>query len=270
MNYFLAAAAINLLVSFRDTPSANKALNIISVETWGSQASSFAIRDWLVFIRSANFSWGIRLVLLLSRTALHNAKRSSTNCSSCDVSPRNSEAVPTLHPRASRRRRIARFIFLLRDDTVRDFYFSGIVLTVFCIPRWFQEVYGWSSYRKLPVSQSLRNRCDIRFAMNAVHPGSEVHDNSSQSLSEGGNVEDQEAPHFEVSLEKIPLLFLPLLKTVESGYLHIARLYVFLPLFLDAQRRNRDGRAEATTNSMSYMTYLVKLEFSLPFELSNI
>jgi hypothetical protein len=58
--------------------------------------------------------------------------------------------------------------------------------------------------------------------MNAVYPGFEVHGNFSLSPAKVGNVENQEAPHFEAILENNPLLFLHLLKMAEFGYLHIA------------------------------------------------
>jgi len=84
--------------SFFETPSASKDLMRRSMETAGSPASIFAIRDWLDFMILASSDW---VSLLLTRFAFNlslSANFSSIYAISSTESPRNSSAAPNFHP----------------------------------------------------------------------------------------------------------------------------------------------------------------------------
>jgi len=102
--------------SRRDAPRAKSDRMSRSSDTEGSPASILATRDWLDRSRLAS-SACVRLRRRRhSRSPSASCALNSTYAASSWVSPRKSWAVPTFHPRASRRRRFSsRMVVLPRS-----------------------------------------------------------------------------------------------------------------------------------------------------------
>jgi hypothetical protein len=91
-------------------PSSNRALTSNSIETDGSPASILATLDWLDWRRLANSTWDRPYCFLRARTLRLRASFISIRAASASERPRNSFAVPTVHPAARSR---ARLLFLI-------------------------------------------------------------------------------------------------------------------------------------------------------------
>ncbi len=93
--------------SRREAPRISSDLTSRSKETDGSPASILATRDWLEWIRLASCVWVSFRRRRQSRKPTASRTLSSTYAASPALSPRNSRAVPTFQPLASRRRRFS-------------------------------------------------------------------------------------------------------------------------------------------------------------------
>ena len=93
--------------SRREAPRTSSDLTSRSNETDGSPASILATRDWLEWSRLASWAWVRFRRRRQSRRPIASRTLSSTYAASPALSPRNSRAVPTFQPLASRRRRFS-------------------------------------------------------------------------------------------------------------------------------------------------------------------
>jgi hypothetical protein len=106
--------------SRRDAPSVRSDRMSRSIETDGSPASIFAIRDWLDRSRLASSACVRFPRRRHSRSPIASCALSSTYAASSAVNRRNSWAVPTFQPFASRRRRFcSRTVVLLHSANAR-------------------------------------------------------------------------------------------------------------------------------------------------------